>query len=906
MINNSYVLGLFGGTYDSSSAVTNAALGQAAKKQPTPPWSTSVAPPKADAMVRAALGGRRFINEDAAQLDVKSASADYRKLFALYQGLDTLTALTNRAGTKGVSSLEMAQLNKRFSAGLSEIGAWLSSADFDGVRMAQGVAASISKTGAGVPRDSAVSVTAPIHEGSPDTVSPAFAGDVAFDITIRTTLETKTVAVDLTDMGATPRTLTAVLDHINGKLEAAGVATRIGREQVKAEPKTVTVNGKPVTLPAGADKWALVVRGDSTETVGFAAAARADAVYVVQGAGTAGGHQLLKFQSDTGGAPPAAVARPGETHWVEGRAGQTALPPGVETVRASAAGPDGSLWLVADVDAGPANQPIKGQKDVALIKLDSAGRVVSTRALGAASTASGYAIAIDANGRVAVAGSVTGALESGKSGELAAVADSFVTVFDADGAEVWTQRRGARAADEATSVSFGPNGTVYVGGRSQGSIPGAVGQGGWDGYVQAFSESQAHIFAPVVATAAGVAQFGTAAEDGVGAIAVDGANLYSAGVEDGRFVVRHFTLDGAGKPTLATTRDLGQASGEIAGLSVSGGRVILTGTTRNDALDIGAVNTAHHGGTDAFVAVMEGDLTASANDRLTYVGAAGDDTAADVKVVGGKVWVSGVSDRALGAKDTDPTQAYLARLDADTGAVEWRRDWQGNSEQAVPLTLAVAANGASVLDRLGLPQGEIDQSQSKLLTVATSVRTGDRFYVSPADGGRRIAVTLDARDTLQTLARKIEQASNRKLKVTIATDSGVAGKQGDTPLAVMGGFQRLSITARDGKTGAILTAGEPGRDALAGLGLSQGYVGPTSGDGTLRTFGLDLPRNLTLNDATAVKASGERLQAAMKAVRDAYRALAPATTLPGAGGPVPAYLTAQLANYQAALARLGG
>ncbi|MBU3969348.1 MAG: transcriptional regulator, partial [Alphaproteobacteria bacterium] len=403
-----------------------------------------------------------------------------------------------------------------------------------------------------------------------------------------------------------------------------------------------------------------------------------------------------------------------------------------------------------------------------------------------------------------------------------------------------------------------------------------------------------------------VAQFGTAAEDGVGAIAVDGANLYSAGVEDGRFVVRHFTLDGAGKPTLATTRDLGQASGEIAGLSVSGGRVILTGTTRNDALDIGAVNTAHHGGTDAFVAVMEGDLTASANDRLTYVGAAGDDTAADVKVVGGKVWVSGVSDRALGAKDTDPTQAYLARLDADTGAVEWRRDWQGNSEQAVPLTLAVAANGASVLDRLGLPQGEIDQSQSKLLTVATSVRTGDRFYISPADGGRRIAVTLDARDTLQTLARKIEQASNRKLKVTIATDSGVAGKQGDTPLSVMGGFQRLSITARDGKTGAILTAGEPGRDALAGLGLSQGYVGPTSGDGTLRTFGLDLPRNLTLNDATAVKASGERLQAAMKAVRDAYRALAPATTLPGAGGPVPAYLTAQLANYQAALARLGG
>jgi len=906
VINNSYLLGLYGGSAFVGFSAGGGVSGVSAKKQPTPPWSNTAEAPKADALVRAALGGRKFINEGAARLDLASASTDYRKLFALYQGLDTMNALANRAATKGVSALEATQLNKRFAAGLLEVETWVSSAGLDGVRLAQGTATSVSKTTSGVARDSAVSVTVPVHEGSPDTVSPAFAGAVAFEISVRTTIGTSTVSIDLAEMGATPRTLNAVLGHINGKLQSAGVETRVGRDQVKAEPKTITVNGKPVTLPAGPDRWALVVRGVSTETIGFNATEKADAVYVVQGAGTVGGHQLLKFQADTGGAPPDAVARPGETQWVAGRAGQTALPPGIETVRASAAGSDGSLWLVADVDAGPANQPIKGQRDVALIKLDSAGRVASTRALGSASTASGYAIAIDANGRVAVAGSVIGALEPGKSGDAATVADSFVTVFDAEGQEVWTQRRGARAADEATSVSFGANGTVYVGGRSRGSIPGAAGLGGWDGYVQAFSESQAHIFAPVVATAAGASQFGTALEDGVGAIAVDGSNLYSAGVEDGRLIVRRFTLDVDGKPTLAASRDLGLASGEVAGLSVSGGRAVLTGTTRNDALDIGTINTAHHGGTDAFVAVIEGDLTASANDRLTYVGAAGDDTAADVKVVGGKVWISGVADRPLNAKAEEPTQAFLARLDADTGTIEWRRDWQGDGQRAAPLTLAVAANGASVLDRLGLPQGEIDQSQSKLLTVATSARVGDRFYVSPAGGGRGVAVTIDARDTLQSLARKIEQASNRKLKVTIASDTAVAGKQGETPLSVSGGFQRLSISARDLKTGAVLTAGEPGRDALAGLGLSQGYVGASSGDGTVKTFGLNLSRTLSLNDATAIKTSGERLQAAMKAVRDAYRALAPVSTAGAARGPVPAYLTAQLANYQAALARLGG
>jgi hypothetical protein len=526
--------------------------------------------------------------------------------------------------------------------------------------------------------------------------------------------------------------------------------------------------------------------------------------------------------------------------------------------------------------------------------------------LGAASTASGYAIAVDADGRVAVAGSVTGALDAGKTGDVANVADSFVTVFDSEARELWTQRRGARAADEATAVSFGPNGTVYVAGRAQSALPGGVGVGAWDGYVQGFSESQLHSLAPVVAASVGVQQFGTDGADGVGAIAVDGSNLYSAGVEDGRFVVRRFTLDADGKPTLASTRDLGQASGEIAGIAVSGGRVIVTGTTRNGDLSAGVVATAHHGGADAFVAVLEGDLQASGNDRLTYIGAEGDDTAADVKVAGGKVWISGVANRAEGAKATDPTEAYLARIDPQSGAVDWRRDWKGQNEQASPLAIAVASGGASILDRLGLPQGDIDQSQSKKLVEATSVRAGDRFYISPANGGRPIAVTIEARDTLETLARKIEQASNRKLKVTIASDKAEAAKAGDPASALLAGFQRLSISARNGQAGAIITSGEPGRDALAGLGLSQGFVGPTSGEDTVRTFGLGLPRDLGLSTPDAVKAAGERLQAAMKAVRDAYRALNPATSKPAAGGPVPAYLTSQLANYRAALARLGG
>jgi hypothetical protein len=908
MIDNSYLLGLFGGTSLSSGFSASGVLA-AKKRQPTAPWSSGAAVPQADERVRAALGGRRLVDEDAYALDAADASGDYKRLFALYQGLETLTALTNRASVKGISTSELTLLQKRFASGLSEIGTWLGGAEFQDVRMVQGTTAAISKTTAAVRRDSAISITAPIHEGATDQVVAAFQGDVAFTIGIRNTIGTTTtttpVQIDLADMGATPRTLDAVLKHVNDALQAAGVETRLGREAIKAEPRTVTVNGKAVTLPAGPDRWALAIRGSTSEAVSFSEAAPRDAVYVVQASGKTGAHEVLKFQSDQGGGAPSTAPRVGETQWVDGRVSQTALPDGYSAVRASASAADGGLWLVADVDGAVADQAIKGTSDVALVRLDSAGRVVSTRTLGAASQANGYALSVAADGRVAVAGSVVGALEPGKSGDVPTEADSFVTVFDAGGAEQWTQRRGARAADEATSVSFAADGTVVVAGRARSAMTGAAQVGGWDGYVQSFRADQLYPGAPFSAAAVGVAQFGSTGDDTVSASVAVGQDVFTTGVENGRLVVRKWTLDGAGKPTLAAQRDLGTAGGEPAGIAVEGGRVIVSGTTHNAALNVGMVTNAHSGGADAYVIALDADLAVSADDRLTYFGGTGNDDVADVKVHDGKVWITGVSNRPTDAGEDAATRGYLARLDPLTGAVEWTRDWAGEGDQAKPATLAVASGAAGVLDRLGLPKGEIAQSDSKRLVEATALRPGDRFYVTPPGGGRAVAVTVDARDTLQSLARKIEGASLGRLKVTVASESakpdGAPGLE-----AAFAGLQRLSIMARDGREGAVFTAGEPGRDALAGLGLSAGFIGPTASEGEARTFGLDLPRTLSLANADAVKAAGERLQAAMKAVRDAYRALNPTTATGAASGAVPAYLSNQIANYQAALARLGG
>ena len=884
MINNSYLLGLFGGGY---APVPSFGLGgsSTASKTPTAPWSGGGPAPEPDALVRAALGGRDFIDLRAPQLDAKGAAEDYRRLFAVHQGLTTLNALVNRADTKGITSGEAGRLEKAFQAGLSEISEFLSSDPFDSIRLAKGAAASEAKSKVGVARPDNAYVTGPLHSGDPDVAAAAFAGDVKFSMTIGKLSGDATVDIDLSEMGATPRTLSNVILHINGKLEAAGVQTRLAREKLPAEPRTLEVGGKTVTLPAGADQWGLRVKGVSVETVSFGAADRSDGVFVLQTSGLTGATELTKFNSDTGvsgAGAPAAEPQIGDTLWVDGRSLQAPVQ-GVSKVKASAAGPEGSLYVLAEATATVDGQAIKGERDAVLMKYDSAGQLVFTRTLGAADEASANAIAVADDGKVAIAGSVTGALDKGAAGANPALSDSFVTVFDAGGSELWTQRRGANLEDEATGVAFAEDGSVYVTGRARSAMTGAGQVGGWDGYVQGFTAAGDSTFAR---------QFGTSGEDTASAIAVRDGAIVTAGVENGEAVVRRFELQAVGGPLLTQTRSLGQISGSISGVAIDAGRVLLTGTTRNAGLAAGTVTTAHSGGSDAFVARLDDSLVADASDRLTYVGGAGADGAAAATVSGGKVWITGQTDLA-GTGDKQTAKGFVSRIDADSGAVEWTRSFEGQGGLVAPVAVSVASGGASVLDRLGLPQGEIDFTPSKSVVDATSARVGDQFFVD-LGGGRLRPVTIEARDTFASLARKIAIASNNRLKAEVA-------KSEDRDV--------IKVTPRDDRTPVEIVAGSGGRDALEALGLTQTLIRPIDGLADGRSvFALKLPADLNLTDKAGIKSAGEAIQAALSQVRAAYRELANKDRPASAQitGQAPAYMTAQIANYQAALSRLTG
>jgi hypothetical protein len=725
------------------------------------------------------------------------------------------------------------------------------------------------------------------------------------------------VPIDLSGLGAAPRSLANVITYVNSQLAAAGVDTRFASNRFPGQPQTITVGGKPVTVGPAQDQFGFKVNVGVAETVTFSAPQTAGAVYLAQTVGdpnpdkdptTNDGTtqaQLLKFQTDTTSVPsPDQIA--GQPNFVDGRVFADNLDPNVVTVRSTQVGSDGSVYMLADVKGTVAGQAIEGGQDVALLKYDSAGQLIYTRTLGASDSASGLSLAVSATGQVAVAGSLTGdllgategALNSGATGAFAANTDSFVTLYDGSGQEVWSERRGSRLNDEANQVTFGADGTVYVAGRAQGQMPGATTPSGdYDGYVEAFKTD-----ATGKPSVAFTQSFGTAGPDKPQGLVVNGSNLITASVESGHAVLRSFDIS-SGTPVLAATRDLGDLQGgSIAGLTMNGGQLVVAGTTANGALSAGAVTRAASGGSDAFVAQVSADLSSQPSDAIAYYGGAGDDRATSVAVSGSQVFVAGVAGTDLpGQPAVGKQDGFLASIDVASGSITWSRRFTGKDGMAAPTAIAAAPAGASVLDRLGLPAGTLTTTDSPQLTAQSSLRPGDQFTIK-AGGGLTQTITIDSGETLDSLVTKINRASGFE-----ATASVFHNLDGTTQLKIVPTYGGINVEVGPGPLG---------KDALPTLGLSEGVINllttknglSAPADGGAKIYGLGLSSNLNLNDPGQITHALAQVSASMAVVRTAYRDLSnlenpPPKTGSSSGG-VPTYLTNQIANLQAGLARL--
>jgi hypothetical protein len=216
---------------------------------------------------------------------------------------------------------------------------------------------------------------------------------------------------------------------------------------------------------------------------------------------------------------------------------------------------------------------------------------------------------------------------------------------------------------------------------------------------------------------------------------------------------------------------------------------------------------------------------------------------------------------------------------------------------------AVDNSGASALDILALPRGVVNPSDTTAIAQRSAIRVGDEFSIG-IDGRRLSSIKIGEKDTLSSLAAQINRAIGAAGRASIVKEDGA---------------ERLKIVAHDGRA-IRLEAGRSGRDALGGLGLGPGIIAKNiAGRGSVKTFGLGLVESdLKLETKADQTKTKSEISAAISIVRQAYDALlnpnakektAAEKALDArraAGGTVPEYYAQQLANYQAALSRLGG
>jgi hypothetical protein len=899
------------GTTSTTSSTATAAKSATASAAAAPaaPWSASTATKTAAAEATKVLAGQPFVTPTANASAAKGGDVDYQALFNTYQGLTELQSTLTQMQSNGAGSTLNTSLTSTFESGITQVSSYVNNLKLTGLRLTAGNVATVDTASEGPPSASSddTYTTGVIYNGDGNSAVPAFAGDVQFNINVTQDNGTQvTVPIDLSQMGDTTRTMGNVVNYINSQLQGAGVLTRFATHMLPQTPQTVQVNGKTVTLPDPPEQWALKVNTEGIETVSFSAPTSAPAVYVTQTAGNVAGaaagtasapvQQLVKLQAtdpNSSDPPPAAQVQPGSTNAVAGEAYGDTLPSVVASAKAVATGSDGSVYVVANVNGTVDGQTLQASQDVALQKYDSAGNLIYTQTLGSESSATGYALAVSANGDVAVTGSVQGALDPNDPGNGAG-SDTFVSVFGSNGDEQWTRLANNPIANQGDAVAFGSDGSVYVAGQSN---------GGAQGFLTGYSAKGAQQFS--VSTGAGPAT----------SLAVDGSTVIVGGVQGGDGVLQNYTLQSSGAPTLTATRNLGNLQGgTISGVAIDNGQVVVAGNTANGDLSAGTVNTAASGtGQNAFVAQVSEDLTASSSDQITYLGGTGTTTVAGLAVSNGQAYITGSSTGGLpGVTNLGTVEGYAASIDLSSGAVSWSQSFNGQSGYDAPEGIAVSQGGASVLDRLGLPTGgAILQPTTDLLTTSTSVRAGDQFQIGTSQGGPLTTITIDADDTPATLATKIERATGYRVTASVTTTNGVSA---------------LTIKAANAQTAFEILPGASGKNALAALGLKAGVIqtgtalntpGGTKSATTgpaKNTYGLGLTTSFNLTTKSGLQSAQNVITAAIAEVKTAYSALAnPSTSTTKAGttntsssGKAPAYLTAELSNYQQGLYRLTG
>ncbi len=878
-----------------------------------PPWQLPSDPANEslDRRLAEIRGITSFIDTGAPQVAAAGDDVDSRTSFILFDALRKLETLALYAAEDATPDASLPRLDAQFQQGLQEVRDFIETAPTKELTFLTGDLVTKVEPEVDLGSDTYEFTGRAVATGTRDDPLPGLTGTETFTIAITKNGTTDNILIDLSQVSG-PLSINNIVDFINQQIAAVPLLDSNGQPVLDS-------NGQPIPkfvtrLEVVSDEkydHAIKVAGSSTETVSFLPQASTPTVFVAENRTdlrldpAAPDAVLRRLQDVTGALDPfletTIASTDADATAIAQAASPDAAPVSAETrVFAVATDSQGFVYTVgrAAGDFGSQRNTASGE-DVFLTKLDTNGNVVFSRLLGTAKDASAFALAVDANDNVIVAGSTTDNLASGT---VLSGTDSFIAKFDSQGALQFVQQLDTVADDAALDVTTTATGDIVVTGYTKGAVDAAhPGFGGRDVLALRFDGTTgARVDTAVIGTAGD--ERGSAV-----AIAPDG-NVLVASREDGRLVLRR--LDAANLSSVLETVDLGSIGlgGEIGAIRVVGNDVFVAGTTADSTFSGGGatVITGAQGGKDGFLVKLTDNAGTLSPATLTFFGTAEDDAINDIAVSGGKVFVAGnTRGNISGLGRRGPRDAFVARFDAGTLAFEEVERFGLALEEHDATAIAALDQGPDVLDLLGLPLGPVSRVEPRTLDVQTTARPGDFFEIS-INGRAPQKITLEAGDTLEDLAARINRLSfKNEIKATVT-----AGQ--------------LTIEAL-GTNQVDLIAGDEGKDLLAKFGVKpQRLLGATAlfdldNAGAKRpsdpivpevggVFGLKLAQPLSLKDKTAARFSLQVIQDAIATVQRAFRSLTPdplSLIRPGLESTVPPpEIAAQISEYTTALARL--
>ena len=897
-VNNGLIgLSILGGTsayntYSSGLSSSDSPAVTRAKQaftlpQTTPPWEEEPTTSSTSAQITA-------IKKMLSIIDTESDSSledlpDIEASFTIYKALDRLRVIAESAAKSTTSETERTALNKVFAKGMADLQAYMGSAQTDMLTLNYGVPTRRVQTVAVTKSDVTGSVVAGTTSIKRSDVIAGLTGTEVFQFTLTKGSTTETVQVDLSQI-TDPLNLDTIANAFNAAIGATPQLDAGGNPVLDADGNVVSQWQSNFSLKYTDEKWGLVFNPSGIENVAIDQVGGTDAIVVASGETRRDSYtdaSLFRFE-DIDGAM--TRTRLGSIASIDAdataQAATAASRDDDEDVdytvhadtkaRSVVTDAEGFSYIVGTTDGDVGTNLSDGEDDLFLTKVDSEGKIVWQRSLGASGSAQGAAVSIAPNGEIVVAGTVSSAF----SGSDGSDTDILVARFNARGEELSATAVRQLGNESASALTIGDDGSIYVAGRAS--------SGGGDAFIVKLDATGKQVERRTI---------DSGGADLVTALEIDGSgNLLALTKENGVATLRRID-------STSIANDLGSialGAVEARAIAVSdSGQIAVVGAAATAVS--GSQTNAISGARDAFVTMIGAGLGSAST---TYIGSAEDDQADSATWMNGTLYVGGRSNGTISGTKSGTVDGFLARLDA-SGTLEAVSQWGLVATTTEPVRVSAASGGSTALGALGLARGTLNQRTSATLTSQTSIRAGDEFTIKVDDGSTR-TITIDASETMTTLSQKIRR---------------ITGTAASVSTALVDGKTSLRIQVAAGHS-IELGSGANGEDALTKLGIEPVRLvakAATDADdddeNTVTpggTYSLALSSALNLGNAKTAAVALSKIGSAISMIQSAYRSLywdstkaarVDGTLATAAGS---AYQQKQLANYQAALSRLTG